>query len=62
MAALTAMGNAQPQLKYHLNAALNLNISEEKLKEIMILMSVYSGFPTALNGTFALKEVIEERK
>jgi 4-carboxymuconolactone decarboxylase len=62
VAALTAMGNARPQLKYHLNAALNLEISEEKLKEIMILMSVYSGFPTALNGTFALKEVLDERK
>lgn len=39
-----------------------MDISEEKLKEIMILMSVYFGFSTALNGTFALKEVLDERK
>jgi alkylhydroperoxidase/carboxymuconolactone decarboxylase family protein YurZ len=28
----------------------------------MILMSVYSGFPAAINGTLALKEVANEFK
>ena len=62
VAALTAMGNARPQLKVHINAALNVGVTEEELSELMILMSVYAGFPSALNGTSALKEVIEERK
>ena len=62
VAALAAMGNARPQLKVHINAALNVGVTEEELSEIMILMSVYAGFPSALNGTSALKEVIEERK
>lgn len=62
VAAMTAMGNARPQLKVHINAALNVGVSEEELSEIMILMSVYAGFPSALNGTSALKEVIMERK
>lgn len=62
VAAMTAMGNARPQLKVHINAALNVGVSEEELSEIMILMSVYAGFPSALNGTSALKEVIKERK
>lgn len=62
VAALTAMGNARPQLKVHINAALNVGVTEEELSEIMILMSVYAGFPSALNGALALKEVIEERK
>lgn len=62
VAAMTAMGNARPQLKVHINAALNVGVSEVELSEIMILMSVYAGFPSALNGTSALKEVIEERK
>ncbi|SFB80459.1 4-carboxymuconolactone decarboxylase [Flagellimonas taeanensis] len=62
VAALTAMGNARPQLKVHINAALNVGVTEEELSEIMILMSVYAGFPSALNGTSALKEVLEERK
>ena len=61
VAALTAMGNARPQLKVHINAALNVGVTQEELSEIMILMSVYAGFPSALNGTSALKEVLEER-
>lgn len=61
VAALAAMGNAEPQLKVHINAALNVGVTEEEIAEIMILMSVYSGFPSALNGTFALKEVLKER-
>ena len=61
VAALTALGNAKPQLKVHLNAALNVGLTPEELKEIMIIMSVYAGFPAALNGTFALEEVLEER-
>jgi 4-carboxymuconolactone decarboxylase len=61
VAALTAMGNAKPQLKVHINAALNVGVTPEEISEIMILMSVYAGFPSALNGTFALKEVLSEK-
>ena len=58
LAALTAMGNCAPQLKVHLHAALNVGCSEEELKEVILQMSVYAGFPAALNGMFALKEVL----
>jgi 4-carboxymuconolactone decarboxylase len=62
IAALTALGNAQPQLKFHINAGLNIGLTETEIKEIMLLMSVYAGFPAAINGTNILKEVINERK
>ncbi|MBD0785881.1 carboxymuconolactone decarboxylase family protein [Vibrio sp. Y2-5] len=61
VSALTAMGNCTPQLKVHLNAALNVGCTEEELKEVIIQMSVYAGFPAALNGMFAFKEVLSER-
>ncbi|MDC6364526.1 MULTISPECIES: carboxymuconolactone decarboxylase family protein [Flavobacteriaceae] len=61
VAALTAMGTATPQLKVHINAALNVGLTPEEISEIMILMSLYAGFPASLNGTFALKEVLEQR-
>lgn len=60
VAALTAMGNCQPQLKVHLHAALNVGCSVEELKEVILQMSVYAGFPAALNGMFALKEILEQ--
>ena len=62
VAALTALGHCQPQLKVHLNAALNVGCSEEEIKEVIIQMSVYAGFPAALNGMFALKEVLANRQ
>ena len=61
VAALTAMGNAVPQLKVHIHGALNVGCSREEIVEIMIQMSVYAGFPAALNGIFAAKEVFQER-
>ncbi|MCG9749481.1 carboxymuconolactone decarboxylase family protein [Vibrio brasiliensis] len=61
VAALTALGNCVPQLKVHLNAALNVGCHEEELKEVIIQMSGYAGFPAALNGMFAFKEVLAER-
>jgi 4-carboxymuconolactone decarboxylase len=61
VAALTALGNAKPQLKVHINGALNVGCTRQEIIEIMIQMSVYAGFPAALNGTFAAKEVFEER-
>jgi 4-carboxymuconolactone decarboxylase len=62
ISALTAMGNAQPQLKFHINAGLNIGLTVENIKEIMLLMSVYAGFPSAINGTNILKEVVSERE
>ncbi len=61
VAALTALGNCAPQLKVHLNAALNVGCSEEEIKEVILQMSVYAGFPSALNGMFAFKEVLADR-
>ena len=57
IAALTAMGNAAPQLKVHIAAGLNVGLSREEIVEIIMQMAVYAGFPAALNGLFAAKEV-----
>lgn len=61
VAALAAMGNARPQLKVHIHGALNVGCTREQVIEIMIQMAVYAGFPAALNGMFAAKEVFDER-
>lgn len=62
IAALTALGNAQPQLKFHINGGLNVGLTADDVKEIMILMTVYAGFPAAINGTNILKQVLSERE
>ena len=62
VAALTAMGTARPQLKVHVHGALNVGCTRQEIIEVMIQMAVYAGFPAALNGLFAAKEVFDERK
>ncbi|RRV10076.1 carboxymuconolactone decarboxylase family protein [Pseudomonas sp. v388] len=61
VAALAAMGTATPQLKVHIEAALNVGLSREEITEILMQMAVYAGFPAALNGLFAAKEVFMNR-
>ncbi|MGD9947480.1 MAG: carboxymuconolactone decarboxylase family protein [Desulfobulbus sp.] len=60
VAALTALGNAAPQLKVHIHGALNVGCSRQEVLEVIIQMAVYAGFPAALNGLFAAKEVFAE--
>lgn len=61
VAALTALGNAVPQLKVHIHGALNVGCTREEVVEIIMQMAVYAGFPAALNALFAAKEVFAER-
>ncbi len=61
IAALTAMGNAAPQLKVHIAAGLNVGLSRDEITEVIMQMAVYAGFPAALNGLFAAKEVFAAR-
>ena len=57
VAALTAMGNATPQLKVHIEGALNVGVTRDEVVEVMMQMAVYAGFPAALNGLTAAREV-----
>ena len=57
VAALTALGNASPQLKVHIAAALHVGLTQEEITEVIMQMAVYAGFPAALNGLFAAKEI-----
>lgn len=60
IAALAALGNATPQLKVHIRAGLNVGLSRDEIVEVLMQMAVYAGFPAALNGLFAAREVFAE--
>lgn len=62
VAALTALGNAVPQLKVHIVAALHVGCTKEEILEVIMQMAVYAGFPAALNGIFAAREVFAEHE
>lgn len=60
VAALTAIGTI-PQLKDHINAALNVGNTPREIIEIIMQMSAYAGFPKAINAAIAAKEVFTEK-
>ena len=60
VAALCALGTAENQLKVHIQAALNCGVSREEIVEVLMQMSVYAGFPAALNGLMAAKRVFAD--
>ncbi len=61
VAALTALGNAQPQLRVHIEGALNVGCTREEIVETIMHVAIYAGFPAALNGVFAAREVFASR-
>ncbi len=59
IASLTTLGHAKDQLKAHVRNALSVGCAKEEIVEAIVQMAVYAGFPAALNGLFAAKEVFE---
>lgn len=58
VAVLTALGGADPQLRVHLEAALQHDITAEELRALVEHTSVYAGFPRALNALDRVGEVL----
>ena len=62
VASVATLGHALPQLKSHINGALNLGITEREIIEILTQMAVYAGFPAALNAVGVAAEVFAARR
>jgi 4-carboxymuconolactone decarboxylase len=61
VAALTAMGTAGPQLRVHINGALNVGCQAAEIIEVILQMVVFAGFPAAINALNVAREVFRER-
>ena len=62
IAALAAKGTAPSQLRFHIGGGFRAGLSEAEIVEIMLLISIYAGFPAALNGILATHEVAASMK
>ncbi|ROQ67176.1 4-carboxymuconolactone decarboxylase [Streptomyces sp. 840.1] len=60
VAALAALGNAEPQLRFHIAGALNVGCTRREVVEVLMHTLVYAGFPAALNGITAARAVFAE--
>ena len=60
IAAFTANGNIE-KLKTALNDGLDADLTVNEIKEILVQMYAYCGFPRSLNGITTFMSVMEER-
>lgn len=61
ISALTAVGNLA-YLKTQLNTALDAGLTINEIKEVLVQLYAYCGFPRSLNGIAVFMEVLKERK
>lgn len=57
---LLTAGGSEPQLEVHINGALNVGLSPDKIVETFIQCIPYTGFPRVLNAVFAAKRIFIE--
>ncbi|MGB0960674.1 MAG: carboxymuconolactone decarboxylase family protein [Halocynthiibacter sp.] len=61
IAALTALGgHTRPQLKVNIAGGRKAGLSQKEIAAVIWQMSLYGGFPAAINGLNAALEVFEE--
>jgi len=61
ISALTAIGDLE-NLKPELNTALNNGLTINEIKEALVQLYAYCGFPRSLNAISTFKTVLDERK
>lgn len=63
IAGLAVLGaQTRPQLKIHVAAALKIGATKREIAETILQMSLYGGFPAAINALNAAMEVFDEEE
>jgi 4-carboxymuconolactone decarboxylase len=60
LAVLTSLQRMH-QLRTYLSSALNIGVPGPEIQEVLIQCSLYAGFPTTVNGTELMRDVLERR-
>ena len=59
--AMLAALNRGPELKLHINGALNNGLSKDEIKEIFLQVAIYCGIPASLDAFKTASAVFKER-
>jgi len=59
VAMLVAMGTAPGPLEFHMRAAMNTGVAQEKIVEIVLQVSVDAGVPACMNAMAAAKKAFQ---
>jgi 4-carboxymuconolactone decarboxylase len=61
IAALAVSGNAGPQLRVHVESAERVGISRAEVVEALMQVSLYAGFPAALNALAECHDLLTDQ-
>ncbi|MDQ3816778.1 MAG: carboxymuconolactone decarboxylase family protein, partial [Acidobacteriota bacterium] len=61
ISAFTAKGDLE-QLRKALNKGLDAGLTVNEIKEVLVQLYAYCGFPRSLNGISTLMSVLDDRK
>lgn len=59
---LLTAGGCEPQLDVHINGALNVGVTPEKIVETFLQCIPYTGFPKVLNAITVAKKIFADRE
>lgn len=59
---LSAMGGCDNQLRFQIEAALNIGLSTEEIQEVFIQVAVFSGNSRAINAAIILHSIKEKMR
>lgn len=59
---LLTQGGLENQLRVHIQASMNVGLTQEEIIETFIHCIPYVGFPRVLNAIFVAKEIFTDRK
>jgi 4-carboxymuconolactone decarboxylase len=60
ISSIITLGHAQPQLRAHVEAALNVGATKKELVEIFLQLGFYAGFPAAINGLLSVEDLLRD--
>lgn len=60
ISSLLTLGGCENQLRVHIQGAINVGLSAQKIVEVFIQAIPYTGFPKVLNALFVAKAVFKE--
>src|SRR5207302_1703126 len=59
--AMLAALNRAPELKLHVNGALNNGLTKDEIKEVFLQVAIYCGIPASLDAFKTARDVFKER-
>jgi 4-carboxymuconolactone decarboxylase len=59
--AMLAALNRGPELKLHVNGALNNGLTKDEIKEVFLQVAIYCGIPAGLDAFKTARDVFKER-